>query len=87
MQMNITRFIRAALIHLQKQWRLVTLTSLKITSEKIMIKKLVSNPLCSNCMILAGAAFNVAALFLPNGGTYVALGCAFIAIGAGLKTA
>ncbi len=52
-----------------------------------MFKKLANNPLCSNCMIFAGAAFNVAALFLPNGGTYVALGCAFIAIGAGLKTA
>jgi hypothetical protein len=51
-----------------------------------MTEKLSSHPMASNGMLLAGALFNVAALFSENSGTFVALGCAFIAIGAGLKT-
>lgn len=52
-----------------------------------MVQKLASHPWASNGMILVGALFNAAALFLPNAGALVAVGCACIAIGAGLKAA
>lgn len=51
-----------------------------------MTKKLYSHPMASNGMLLGGALFNVAALFSVNSGAFVAIGCALIAIGAGLKT-
>lgn len=51
-----------------------------------MVEKIASHPIASNGMILAGALFNVAALFTQSSGAMVAIGCSFIAIGAGLKT-
>lgn len=51
----------------------------------MMTKKTSPQSMASSGMLLAGALFNVAALFSENSGALVAIGCSFIAIGAGLK--
>jgi|GEM_PF-5536418 len=50
-----------------------------------MEKTLRNSQLASRGFLISGALFNIAALFAENAGSFVAIGCAFIAIGAGLK--
>ena len=50
-----------------------------------MTKLILHNQWASAGFLIAGALFNFGALFTQNSGAFVAIGCAFIAIGAGLK--